>query len=77
MGVVGDELDRPADEAAGLVEELDRVLGRLDHPLAFEAEGARAVEQAAELDRLGGEPVRATNGIATVPAAADSPSLSA
>ena len=62
LGVVGDDLDGPPEQAAGLVDQLDGVFGGLDHPPALEAEGSGPVEQAPELDRLGGKGVAGEEG---------------
>ncbi len=54
LGVVGDQLDRASKQAAVVVDLADREFGGLYHAPAFDAERARAVEQAAQLDRLRG-----------------------
>ena len=55
LGVVVDELERPAEQAARGVGFLDGEGQRVDHRLAIDVEPAREVVQAADLDRVGRE----------------------
>ena len=55
LRIVVDQLDRPAEQAAGRVDLLDRETRGGDHRLAVDVEPARGVVDAHDLDRVGAE----------------------